>query len=126
MHRYDDHYHYGTVHYYDDVAGHHHYDGTNYHHHCTDDHDNGGNDIDIRANDFDVDNYPTIDVSGHHYILVERADFPFVIVNDDAVVLAAVRDARTRRDAYDHDRDIADAYAAYKRAVHRTASDGAD
>lgn len=33
--------------------------------------------------DIDVDQYPTIDVTGHHYVLVEYVDRPFVIVNND-------------------------------------------
>jgi hypothetical protein len=74
MHRYDDHYHYGTIHYYDDVAGHHHYDGTNYHHHCTDDHDNGGNDIYVIAHYDTADGrlYATAGHTGHHLNPADR------------------------------------------------------
>lgn len=39
--------------------------------------------------DFDVDNYPTIDVTGHHYVLIKHFDRPFVIVNNDAPSTAA-------------------------------------
>lgn len=52
--------------------------------------------------DFNVDDYPTVNVTGHHYVLVERADNPFVIVNNDAAVRPVQPDTYTTLDGTTH------------------------
>jgi hypothetical protein len=60
---------------------------------CDDDHGRA----DFEYGDFNVDDYPTVDVTGHHHVLV-LVDEPFVIVNNDV----RSDDKLVYDDEYDH------------------------
>jgi len=53
----------------------------------------------------DLDDYPTLDVTGHHYVVVDHIDRPIVIVNHDAATVRGLR-AQHGGGAVDFDDDI--------------------
>ena len=46
---------------------------------------------------YDLNDYPTLDVSGHEYVIVEHVERPFVLVTHDAATVRGLRAEHPRR-----------------------------
>jgi hypothetical protein len=55
--------------------------------------------------DDDLDHYPTLDVTGHHYVVVHHFDRPFVIVNHNYDNSTTVAHDHNLVAPLDHDHD---------------------